>query len=59
MVVLVIAALGAYHWRVVQPSVGTDRSLRLLRGSLVLDVALVLMVLVLTGILTGTAPPIR
>ena len=59
VVVLLIAALGAYHWRVVQPSVGTDRSLRLLRGSLVLDVALVLLVLVLTVILTGTPPPVR
>jgi copper transport protein len=59
MVVLAIAALGAYHWRVVQPAVGTDRSLRLLRGSLVLDVALVLLVLVLTAILTSTAPPLR
>ena len=59
VVVLLIAALGAYHWRVVQPSVGTDRSVRLLRGSLVLDVALVLLVLVLTAILTGTAPPVR
>ena len=59
MVVLLIAALGAYHWRVVQPSVGSDRSLRLLRGSLVVDVALVLLVLVLTAILTGTTPPLR
>ena len=59
VVVLLIAALGAYHWRVVQPSVGSDRSLRLLRGSLVLDVALVVLVLVLTVILTGTAPPMR
>jgi len=59
VVVLLIAALGAYHWRVVQPSVGSDRSIRLLRGSLVLDVALVLLVLVFTAILTGTAPPVR
>lgn len=59
VVVLMIAALGAYHWRVVQPSVGSDRSVVRLRGSLVLDVAFVLVVLVLTAILTGTAPPVR
>ena len=59
VLVLIIAALGAYHWRVVQPSVGSDRSLGRLRGSIMLDVALVLLVLVLTAILTGTAPPVR
>jgi putative copper export protein/methionine-rich copper-binding protein CopC len=59
VLVVMIAALGAYHWRVVQPSVGSDRSVGRLRGSLVLDVALVLVVLVLTAILTGTAPPVR
>jgi putative copper export protein len=59
VIVLIIAALGAYHWRVVQPSVGSDRSLGRLRGSIMLDVALVLVVLVLTAILTGTTPPGR
>jgi putative copper export protein len=59
VVVLIIAALGAYHWRVVQPSVGSDRSVVRLRGSLVLDVAFVLLVLGLTAVLTGTAPPVR
>jgi copper transport protein len=59
VIVLIVAALGAYHWRVVQPSVGSDRSLGRLRGSIMLDVAFVLLVLVLTAILTGTAPPVR
>lgn len=59
VVVLIVAALGAYHWRVVQPSVGSDRSLGRLRGSIMLDVAFVILVLVLTTILTGTAPPVR
>lgn len=59
VVVLIVAALGAYHWRVVQPSVGSDRSLVRLRSSIMLDVAFVLLVLVLTTILTGTAPPAR
>jgi copper transport protein len=59
VIVLIIVALGAYHWRVVQPSVGGDRSLSRLRGSIMLDVAFVLLVLVVTAILTGTAPPVR
>jgi hypothetical protein len=59
VVVAVIAALGAYHWRVVQPSVGSDRSVVALRRSIAVDAAFVLLVLVLTAILTGTAPPVR
>lgn len=59
VVVLMIAALGAYHWRVAQPSLDTERSLARLRSSLALDVTLVVLVLILTAILTGTAPPVR
>ncbi len=59
VIVVMIAALGAYHWRVVQPAVGSDRSIARLRRSLALDVALVLLVLILTALLTGTAPPVR
>ena len=57
--VLMIAALGAYHWRVAQPSMNTERSVARLRRSIALDVVLVLLVLVLTATLTGTAPPMR
>jgi copper transport protein len=59
VVVLLIAALGAYHWRLVQPSIDSDRAVSRLRTSLALDVGLVLLVLVFTAILTGTAPPVR
>lgn len=59
VIVLMIAALGAYHWRVAQPSLDTERSIPRLRMSIALDVMLVLLVLVLTAILTGTAPPLR
>lgn len=59
VVVLMVAALGAYHWRVAQPSMNTERSVALLRRSLAFDVLLVLLVLVLTATLTGTAPPTR
>lgn len=57
VVVLMIAGLGAYHWRVAQPSLNSERSITRLRRSIALDVVLVLTVLVLTAILTGTTPP--
>ena len=59
VIVLLIAVLGAYHWRVAQPSLDGERSVARLRTSLAVDIALVLLVLVLTAILTGTAPPVR
>lgn len=59
VVVLLIAALGAYHWRIAQPSLSSERSLGRLRRSITLDVVLVLLVLILTAILTGTTPPLR
>jgi putative copper export protein len=59
VVVLLIVALGAYHWRVAQPSLDTERSLVRLRTSLALDVMLVVLILALTAVLTGTAPPVR
>ena len=57
--VVIIAALGAYHWRVVQPAISSDRSAARLRTSLAIDAAFVLLVLVATALLTGTAPPVR
>jgi copper transport protein len=59
VVVLLMAALGAYHWRVAQPSMNRERSVVLLRRSIAFDLVLVLLVLVLTAFLTGTAPPTR
>ena len=59
VIVLLIAALGAYHWRIARPSMGTERAISRLRTSIAFDVALVLVVLVLTAVLTGTAPPPR
>jgi len=58
VIVLLIAALGAYHWRIAQPSLNTERSAARLRQSIALDVVLVLTVLILTAILTGTTPPV-
>jgi putative copper export protein len=59
VVVLFIVVLGAYHWRIAQPSLDTERSLVRLRTSLALDVILVVLILALTAVLTGTAPPVR
>jgi copper transport protein len=59
VVVLLMAALGAYHWRVAQPSMTRERSVVLLRRSMAFDLVLVLLVLVLTAFLTGTAPTTR
>ncbi len=57
VLVAVVGALGAWHWRGAQPSLGSDRSMTVLRWSMALDVLAVLGVLVLTAVLTGTAPP--
>jgi len=59
VVVVLIVALGAYHWRIAQPSLDTERSLARLHTSLALDVVLVVLILALTAVLTGTAPPVR
>lgn len=57
VLVMLVAALGAWHWRVAQPALGTDRSIVRLRWSMGLEVAFLLGVLALTAVLTGTAPP--
>ncbi|HEX6316038.1 MAG TPA: copper resistance protein CopC [Gemmatimonadaceae bacterium] len=59
VLVLVIAALGAYHWRVLQPAIGSEKSVARLRISLAIDVVFVVLVLVATTVLTGTPPPVR
>lgn len=58
VVVLMVAALGAYHWRVAAPAMESDAAVGKLRVSLALDVVLVLGVIALTAMLTGTAPPV-
>ena len=57
--VLLIGAVGAYHWRVAQPSLATNGAVQRLRVSLASDATLVALVLVLTAMLTGTSPPPR
>jgi putative copper export protein len=55
VLVMVVGALGAWHWRVAQPALGSDRSIATLRWSMARDVAALLGVIALTAILTGTA----
>jgi copper transport protein len=55
--VALVAGLGAWHWRFAQPALRSERSVTALRWSIALDVVFLLGVLVLTAILTGTAPP--
>jgi len=55
--VAIVAGLGAWHWRFAQPALRSERSMTALRWSIALDVVFLLGVLVLTAILTGTAPP--
>jgi putative copper export protein len=55
--VVLVAALGAYHWRFAQPRLANEKSLTTLRWSIALDVVFLLVVFVLTAVLTGTAPP--
>ena len=58
VLVAIIAALGAWHWRFAQPTLGSERSVRVLRWSIAMDVGFLLAVLALTAILTGTVPPV-
>ena len=55
--VAAVAALGAWHWRVVQPGLASDASVTTLRRSMAVDVVMVIGVLALTAVLTGTPPP--
>ena len=55
--VALVVALGAWHWRFAQPRLRNERSVTALRWSIALDVVFLLAVVVLTAILTGTAPP--
>jgi copper transport protein len=55
--VALVAGLGAWHWRFAQPALRSESSVTALRWSIALDVVFLLGVLVLTAILTGTAPP--
>ena len=55
--VVAVAALGAWHWRIAQPRLESDASMTSLRRSMALDVAMIVGVLTLTAVLTGTPPP--
>lgn len=56
--VCLVALVGAYHWRVVQPALHAGQPLSRVRSTVRMEVALMFLVVVLTAVLTGTATPI-
>jgi copper transport protein len=57
VLVMGVLLLGAWHWRVAQGTMARARSITALRWSMLLDVAVVVGVIALTAILTGTPLP--
>lgn len=55
--VVLVAALGAFHWRRARPALGTEDSARSLRRSAAAELAIAALVLVVTAILVATPPP--
>jgi copper transport protein len=55
--VLVVVALGAWNWRRVGPSLGTEGGALKIRRSAATELAVAAIVLVLTGILVSTPSP--
>lgn len=53
----VVAATGAFNWRRVLPSLGRAASTSRLRGSATIELALALLVLVITAVLVATPMP--
>lgn len=56
-VLLIIAALGGYHWRVAQPALGDSTGERRFRGSAALEVALGALLLAVTAVLVSLPFP--
>jgi copper transport protein len=54
--VAVVATLGAWHWRVARPRLDRAESLSGLRSSMRVELAVMAIVIMLTAVLTGTAP---
>ena len=54
-----VLLLGAWHWRVAQGTIARARSITALRWSMLLDVAMVIGVIALTAVLTGTPLPME
>lgn len=45
------------NWRVLRPSLGTDRATRRIRGSAIAELGLAVVVLIVTAVLVATPPP--
>jgi putative copper export protein len=56
-VIALVAAFGAFNWRVLRPSLGDVRTARRIRSSAVAELAMGALVLAITAVLVVTPPP--
>jgi putative copper export protein len=56
-VLTVVAAIGAYNWRIVRPSMGDERGAMRMRRSAVLELSVGALLLAVTAVLVVTPPP--
>jgi putative copper export protein len=56
-VVALVALTGAYNWRRLLPSLGQETGTRRLQRSARVEVAIAIVVLIITAILVATSPP--
>jgi putative copper export protein/methionine-rich copper-binding protein CopC len=56
-VIAVLLVVASINWRILRPRLGTDQATRRIRGSAVAELALALVVLIVTAVLVATPPP--
>ncbi len=56
-VIAVLLVVASINWRILRPKLGTDQATRRIRGSAVAELALALVVLIVTAVLVATPPP--
>jgi copper transport protein len=54
-----VAAVGAFHWRRARPALGSEQSARRLRRTAGVELALAMLVLLITAVLVATPPPVQ
>jgi putative copper export protein/methionine-rich copper-binding protein CopC len=56
-VIALLLVVASINWRILRPRLGTDQATRRIRGSAVAELALALVVLIVTAVLVATPPP--
>lgn len=56
-VIAVLLVVAFINWRVLRPKLGTDGATRRIRGSAIAELALAVIVLIVTAVLVATPPP--